>query len=552
MADTLKASEQGLTVVDRYRQQKKWTKSNSSVWWLTAHTSKATLRRFWAANPIQRESFIAICKAVGISDWEAISAADDLETAIEKPQVQEWGEAPDLEKFYGRKDEIAQLEAWFLKDACKLIAIWGMGGIGKTALALTVADRVQEQFDYVIWRSLQSAPSLSTLLQGLLTSLSLEQVENDSEDFLEDFLEDESARTQQNLMQFIECLKQKRCLIVLDGIEAVFQSYESKRPRTGYFRRGYEDYELLLQQLEIARHQSCIVLTSREKPEAIALAEHKNSPVRSLTLKGLQIEDAAELFKTKGFSGEEQGLSELVALYSGNPLALRVIATMIQEYFKGNITYFLSQNTLVLGDRMRTLLNQQIERLSDLEKELIRWLTIEQTPVTLEQLRRNLLVPPSFSQLIEAVASLERRSLLEKIVLEQEVLFTLPPLAIKYVMDDLVEQSVKEIDRAIETQDIEAFQILRNYALIESPGATSDREIASRLLTKIGNSLIRAYKSEGTTLQELSKLLSLLQGKSFLTIGYAGYNLHHLLRFLGVDVSNYDLETIAIEAENAS
>jgi hypothetical protein len=87
---------------------------------------------------------------------------------------------------------------------------------------------------------------------------------------------------------------------------------------------------------------------------------------------------------------------------------------MIQEICNGNISYFLQQNTLVLSDRLRTLLKQQVNRLSELEKEVVYWLAIERQPISLSRLRANLLLPPSQSRLLEALASLERRSLIEK------------------------------------------------------------------------------------------------------------------------------------------
>lgn len=117
-------------------------------------------------------------------------------------------------------------------------------------------------------------------------------------------------------------------------------------------------YGELLRRVGGERHQSCILLTSREKPEEVAAFEGESLPVRSLQVRGLQVEDAKNIFKDKGFSGSEMSLAELIDLYGGNPLALKVITTMIQEVFNGNVADFLKQNTLVLGDRLRTLLKQ--------------------------------------------------------------------------------------------------------------------------------------------------------------------------------------------------
>ncbi|GAB4459108.1 MAG: hypothetical protein Fur0044_51980 [Anaerolineae bacterium] len=68
--------------------------------------------------------------------------------------VVDWGETPDLGSFYGREREQESLERWLVADRCRLVALVGMGGIGKTVLATKVARQVASHFDYVIWRSL--------------------------------------------------------------------------------------------------------------------------------------------------------------------------------------------------------------------------------------------------------------------------------------------------------------------------------------------------------------------------------------------------------------
>jgi hypothetical protein len=72
MTDTLRASEQGLEIVELARRRKGWTRTSSPIWWQQAHVSRATLRRFWRGIAIASDNFIAICEAVGIRNWQAI------------------------------------------------------------------------------------------------------------------------------------------------------------------------------------------------------------------------------------------------------------------------------------------------------------------------------------------------------------------------------------------------------------------------------------------------------------------------------------------------
>lgn len=473
---------------------------------------------------------------------KALQSSDKVEaTSVDSViGLQDWGEAPDISSFYGRSEELRQLEQWIVQERCKVVALLGMGGIGKTTLAVMLADQIQEQFECLIWRSLKSAPPIQTLLGSLIEFLSQGQETLSSQNI------------QQGISQLLNYLRQKRCLVILDEAEAIFRSSEGKfRPRHGHYQEGYEGYGELLRRVGGDRHQSFLLLTSREKPEEIGAFEGKTLPVRSLQLRGLQVEDAKEIFKAKGFSGSENGLPELIDLYGGNPLALRVITTMIHEVFNGNIAHFLKQNTLVLGDRLRTLLKQQVNRLSDLEKEVVYWLMIEREPVSLSRVGANLLIPPPRSQLLEALASLERRSLIEQVMEATETLFTLQPLVMKYAIEEFVEQALDEIDAVLENQDIKQFKILRNHSLLkpQSPSNLYSNGVwpyaPTRMLTRFKDGLQEMFRcDESGIAQELSEILPLMRGKSPLAVGYAGRNLLELFKALGIDSDAYDWQDI--------
>ncbi|MEO0769452.1 MAG: hypothetical protein AAFY72_08455 [Cyanobacteria bacterium J06649_4] len=71
MAITLRTDKAGLSIIDRARADKNWT-ALALAWCTEANVSVSTLKRFRERKAIQKEAFIAICRAVGIEDWQRI------------------------------------------------------------------------------------------------------------------------------------------------------------------------------------------------------------------------------------------------------------------------------------------------------------------------------------------------------------------------------------------------------------------------------------------------------------------------------------------------
>jgi hypothetical protein len=60
----------------------------------------------------------------------------------------------------------------------------------------------------------------------------------------------------------VNYLRQHRCFLVLDNSEGLLRSGD----HFGRYREGYEHYGHLLREIADTYHQSCVVLTGREKP----------------------------------------------------------------------------------------------------------------------------------------------------------------------------------------------------------------------------------------------------------------------------------------------
>ena len=124
---------------------------------------------------------------------------------------QDWSEAPDLGSVYGREAELATLERWLVADRCRLVAVVGMGGVGKTALAARLTEWVGAHFDALIWRSLLDAPPLADAMRGWLQVLSAGQ-----DAALSPGLDEQFAL-------LLDHLRRQRCLLVLDNLEGILR-----------------------------------------------------------------------------------------------------------------------------------------------------------------------------------------------------------------------------------------------------------------------------------------------------------------------------------------
>ncbi|WP_449417694.1 NB-ARC domain-containing protein [Phormidium nigroviride] len=428
---------------------------------------------------------------------------------------QDWGEAPDVSVFYGRTEELAALKQWILSDGCRLVALLGLGGTGKTTLAVKAAKLVQDEFDFIIWRSLRACPSVQDLLASLISIFSPQQKA--------DLPLDTNAR----ISRLVEYFRKHRCLLILDDFEMVLSPGEL----AGRYRPGLEGYRELIARLGEVNHNSCLMLLSSEEPTELALISGEK--VRSLK-PSVSEEIAREIFTEKGLSAKDKEWKVLISRYGGNLLAFKIVAATIQDFFEGNISKFLEATGLFIEDHLTNLLTQQFERLSPSEAEIIYWLAIAQNPVSLTKLRDDILVKSSLSDLLKNLESLGRRSLIEKTNEGGEILFTLQPLIMKYVTEDLVEQLRKEILEAVKIQGTEKMRLLKTHyfgkAIVKGKGGKSypTRSILSMVKNHL-QALFMQTTGSSEALNILEKLASDLQDKSQLEVGYASENMRNIL-----------------------
>ncbi|MEM7333541.1 MAG: BTAD domain-containing putative transcriptional regulator [Chloroflexota bacterium] len=453
---------------------------------------------------------------------------------VEVPNVRvDWGESPDVRFFYGRESELTQLEEWVSADRCRLVAILGMGGMGKTALTARLMKNFTDDpsntavanppFERMIWRSLLNAPLLTDILPDWLMFLSDQQIT------------EIPATLDQQMMRLLNLLREQRCLLVLDNMESILEGSERQ---TGEYRDGYQEYGQLLERIGGTDHQSCLIVTSRERPQIVRRLEGDTTLVRSLPLSGLKTEASKQFLQERGLINLETDASELVSRYSGNPLALKLIAETIQDLFAGDVELFLAEETLIFDD-IRSVLDQQFSRLSPIEREIIIWLMIEREAVNAQEIWANLAQPPVRRSYLEALRSLERRSLLTKVTTETGIGFTLQNVVIEYTTDQFIEKIYGELNEG-------PLNEFSRFALIKAQAKDYIRESQKRLILKpIATQLANAMGlADIETL--LQAHLTQIQAEASGTPSYSAGNILNLLLYLGSQLNGLDLSHLPV------
>lgn len=433
----------------------------------------------------------------------------------------DWGDAIDVSVFYGRSGELDQLQTWIVDHHCRLVALLGMGGIGKTALSIKLAEQIQHQFEFVIWRSLGNAPPLSEMLAELIPFLSHHQETPAASP-------DNLGKSISRLMHY---LRTHRCLLILDNLETILRDGAI----AGQYRPGYEGYGDLFHRIGATRHTSCLLLTSREKPQEVACLEGETLPVRSLQLRGLQALAGQEILKAKGLTNEATQWRQLIENYQGNPLALKIVATSIQDLFAGNIQAFLQHKTTVFNG-IRRLLNQQFERLTDSEQQVMYWLAINREPVDIATLHQDIVPAIRRSHLLDILESLSWRSLIEK----KSTFFTLQPVVMEYVTEGLIEQIVQEITS-------QSLHLFRRHSLIKAQVKDHIRETQVRLILHPVLAQLKSVLGSNQTIETQLKDILCQQRQQLPKLpGYVGGNVLNLLGHLPANLKGYDFSHLTV------
>ncbi|PID87211.1 MAG: hypothetical protein CSB13_00540 [Chloroflexi bacterium] len=279
-----------------------------------------------------RRDVLAVANRLNISESsiyyrqrQAISLLTEILNRLEENASSDWGgrmlsrlDLPTYSKLFG-VDEIAQMLGNTLQQENEpfIVAIDGLGGMGKTALADKVARNLIEQmgFEEIAW---------ITAKQTHLSSLGRLKIESGRpaltfplllEKLADQFDIPESPGTSQLKREqiVINYLRERSCLVVIDNLETV------------------ADYHSLLPELRANQNPTKYLLTSR-------LRLYEDPDVFSISLKELPQESAFALLREEarrtGFlallESPDEELQKIYDVVGGHPLALKLVVGQLR------------------------------------------------------------------------------------------------------------------------------------------------------------------------------------------------------------------------------
>lgn len=261
--------------------------------------------------------------------------------------------AKQLSELIGRHTELEELSDLLSKDDCKLLALTGLGGVGKTRLALELAEKQILQFEHGTFLvSLAGVQDSERIVSAIAQALSFSFYGNrDPKEQLSDYLQN------------------KQTLLLIDNLEHLL-----------------EGAAVLSDLLEHAPRLK-LLITSRQKPE---LPDVWVYPLKGLTYQ-TEGSDAEALFIKKALRQEpsfevknnKAAIRDLCALVEGLPLALELAAAWVKDLsceeilseIKSNLD-FLKRDSSDHQANMRAVFEHSWALLSPEQQSLLAQLSI--------------------------------------------------------------------------------------------------------------------------------------------------------------------------------
>ncbi len=345
MADSVRASRQGLEIVDQARYRKGWRKQVTVQWWEIAHTSQATLKRFWQRKPIERQAFIAICRAVGI-DWEEVVEYNK----IQDPQSRKATRVP-----HNSKSELLIPELYIerppLESCCyetllqpgSLIRIKALRQMGKTMLLDRVLAQVAQLGYRIAFLSFKLAErnhftDLDKFLRWFCTMIARElQIPSQLDDYWEEDTAGSKADCTTYFEEYLLPATNSPLVIALDDLDLIFpyaEIYEDFFALLRFWHERAKSRQLWqkLRLIVVYSTEVYIPLNINQSPFNVGV------PIELLEFSQEQVEKFAQLH---GLDWNAAQIRQLMAMIGGYPYLLKLAFAYLKNHQDTSLSDFL-------------------------------------------------------------------------------------------------------------------------------------------------------------------------------------------------------------------
>lgn len=238
------------------------------------------------------------------------------------------------DNWVGRDDLIKSLKEKIAISKTKTIILWGITGIGKTALAEKLYQELEAQANWnrllrINFENQDQADfeSFSTVADRWLKESNVLVTPEDRQDV---------GRLRKKLVDYV-C--KNPCLIIIDSLEWILQ--ENQQYGWSEFKdREWVDFlRLFLSQIDCQSH---IIITTQHLPEDVSAGYDNFWFIQ--VLEGLKSQEQIDLFKKIGIKIQNQAelsyLERLGKVYEGHTLTLKTIAARIKTAYYGNVSAY--------------------------------------------------------------------------------------------------------------------------------------------------------------------------------------------------------------------
>lgn len=372
----------------------------------------ADFKRFVEAKEnIKKEKFILLCEFFK-EDWREIYTPNALEFES---------------KFFGRKQELKELQKQITNTNCQLFILYGLEGIGKKSLAGQLVKKIERasdtsrKFKVLVNLSFSYDFPLDVLLIKLLREIdSPNSYDNSNIDDLKDKL-------------FL-CLQNENYLIIL---KQVADNGNNENPK---------EYEKFFGELINPHnhkfHNSCILLITHKKPHEVTGVAGVPGSAQSLKLEGLKEQPALDFLEylNPNLLVDRNAAEELVKRYDGYPLALKLINSEIVKYYSGSVRIFLDKSkgeeNLLVPHKIKQLILKLTVDLDLACLEILKIL-IDSEPISQWHIEKEFLKNGVFSNrdFTRAIGDLDRRALLTQYKNDRDYLYGVGKLTREVIRD---------------------------------------------------------------------------------------------------------------------